>query len=157
MITGAGSGIGRATALLLGRNGAKLHLADIDGARAEAVAGEVRAAGGEASAHTLDVSDAQAVDALAETVFAAEGGVDVLHNNAGIGHGANIEATTFEDWERVITREPPGRRLRRAGVRAADAAPGQARRRSSTRRRGPGSWRSRRWRPTAPRSSGSSG
>ncbi len=103
VITGAGSGIGRATALLLGSRGAKLHIADIDGAHAEAVAGEVRAAGGEASAHTLDVSDARAVDAFAEAVFAAEGGVDVLHNNAGIGHGGNIEATTFEDWERVIT------------------------------------------------------
>jgi NAD(P)-dependent dehydrogenase (short-subunit alcohol dehydrogenase family) len=102
VITGAASGIGRATALLLGRNGAKLHLADIDGARVETVAGEVRAAGGEASAHALDVSDAQALEALAGTVFAGEGAVDVLHNNAGIGHGANIEATTYEDWERVI-------------------------------------------------------
>lgn len=100
--TGAGSGIGRASARLLARHGARMHLADLDRESVERVAREIEAAGGSASAHALDVSDPAAVEALAETVFAAEGHVDVLHNNAGIGHGGNIEATTVQDWQRVI-------------------------------------------------------
>ena len=55
-----------------------------------------------AAAHALDVSDAGAVEAFAAAVFASDGHVDILHNNAGIGHGGNIEATTIEDWQRVI-------------------------------------------------------
>jgi NAD(P)-dependent dehydrogenase (short-subunit alcohol dehydrogenase family) len=102
VVTGAGSGIGRATALLLARNGAKVHVADIDEERAWNVASEIEDAGGVAQPHALDVSDARAVDAFAEAVFAADGHVDILHNNAGIGHGGDIEATTIEDWERVI-------------------------------------------------------
>jgi NAD(P)-dependent dehydrogenase (short-subunit alcohol dehydrogenase family) len=102
VVTGAGSGIGRSTALLLARNGAKVHVADIDAERAQKVAGEIEAAGGTASAHALDVSDPEAVEAFAAEVFAADGGVDILHNNAGVGHGGGIEATTVEDWQRII-------------------------------------------------------
>jgi NAD(P)-dependent dehydrogenase (short-subunit alcohol dehydrogenase family) len=102
VITGAGSGIGRATARLLARHGAKVHLADLNEEAALAVAREITAGGASAVAHTLDVSQPEAVEALAETVFQTEGAVDILHNNAGIGHGGNIEATTFEDWQRVI-------------------------------------------------------
>ena len=102
VITGAGSGIGRSTALLLARHGARVHVADIDGSAAEAVAAEVGRAAGIALPHTVDVADAGALEALAESVFAVDGHVDILHNNAGIGHGANIEATTIEDWQRVI-------------------------------------------------------
>src|SRR5205823_7469757 len=65
VITGAGSGIGRSTAMLLARNGAKVHVADIDAERARKVAREIEAAGGSASAHALDVSDPAAVEALA--------------------------------------------------------------------------------------------
>ena len=102
VVTGAGSGIGRSTALLLARRGAKVHVADIDAARASEVAGEIKTAGGNATAHALDVSDPESVEAFAADVFASEGGVDILHNNAGIGHGGDIEATTIEDWQRVI-------------------------------------------------------
>lgn len=102
VVTGAGSGIGRSSALLLARHGAKVHVADINGESAEAVAGEIEAAGGSATAHTLDVSDPDAVEAFAAAIYEAEGGVDILHNNAGIGHGGNIESTTVEDWQRVI-------------------------------------------------------
>ena len=102
VITGAGSGIGRATARLLARHGAKVHLADLNEEAALAVAREITAGGAGAVAHTLDVSQPEAVEALAEAVFQTEGAVDILHNNAGIGHGGNIEATTFEDWQRVI-------------------------------------------------------
>src|SRR5579859_5863910 len=102
VVTGGGSGIGRSTALLLARNGAKVHVADIDEERAWKVASEIQSGGGAAQAHSLDVSDAAAVDSFAAEVFAADGGVDILHNNAGIGHGGPIEATTIEDWQRVI-------------------------------------------------------
>ena len=72
VITGAASGIGRATALLLGSKGARLHLADLDGDGVEAVAAEVRTGGGQAAAHVLSTSpDAQAVEAFAEQVFAS--------------------------------------------------------------------------------------
>lgn len=103
VITGAGSGIGRSSAQLMARHGARVHVADLDGVAAEIVAAEIGATGGGAVAHTLDVADPVAVEALAEAVFSAEGGVDILHNNAGIGHAGNIEATTIDDWQRVIT------------------------------------------------------
>jgi len=102
VVTGGGSGIGRATAMLLARHGARVHVADLRADAAEEVAGAIEAAGGSAAAHALDVSDPDAVEALAEAVFAAEGHVDILHNNAGIGHGGNVEATTIDDWQRVI-------------------------------------------------------
>jgi NAD(P)-dependent dehydrogenase (short-subunit alcohol dehydrogenase family) len=98
VVTGAGSGIGRATARRFSRLGARVHVADIDGDSAQAVADEL----GDAVAHTVDCSEPRAVEAFAEQVFADGRGVDVLHNNAGIGHAGDIDQTTMEDWERVI-------------------------------------------------------
>jgi NAD(P)-dependent dehydrogenase (short-subunit alcohol dehydrogenase family) len=102
VVTGAGSGIGRSSALLFAKLGAKVHVADLDAASAERVVGEIEARGESARAHTVDVTDPAAVDDLAARVFAEDGRVDVLHSNAGIGHAANIEQTTVEDWQRVI-------------------------------------------------------
>jgi NAD(P)-dependent dehydrogenase (short-subunit alcohol dehydrogenase family) len=102
VVTGGGSGIGRATVLLLAHHGAVVHVADLNAESAGKVVREIEAAGGTATAHALDVSDPDAVEAFAEKIFAAEGHVDVLHNNAGIGFGGNIESTTIEDWQRVI-------------------------------------------------------
>lgn len=102
VVTGGGSGIGRATALLFARHGAKLHVADIDERWSEGVRGEIEAAGGRATAHRVDCSDPAQVEALAERVFAEDACVDVLHLNAGIGHAGNVEETTLEDWQRVI-------------------------------------------------------
>ena len=99
VITGAGSGIGAATAGLLARHGAKVHVADINADAAAAVAREI---GGGATDHLIDVSRPEEVEALAKAVYDDDGRVDILHNNAGIGHGADIETTTVEDWQRVI-------------------------------------------------------
>jgi NAD(P)-dependent dehydrogenase (short-subunit alcohol dehydrogenase family) len=101
VVTGAGSGIGRSSAQLFARLGAKVHVVDINGEAAQTVASQIRppAVG---VAHTVDVTDPAAVDAFAQRVFDEDGRVDVLHNNAGIGHAANIEQTTIEDWQRVI-------------------------------------------------------
>jgi len=68
VVTGAGSGIGRALALLLARRGAFVHVADLDAGRAQAVTHQILDCGGQAVTHTVDVSDAAAVDALAEQV-----------------------------------------------------------------------------------------
>src|SRR3712207_1885312 len=102
VLTGAGPGIRPSTARLLARHGARLHVADIDGDSVEATRADIERAGGSAAAHVVDCSDPEAVEAFAERVFDAEGRVDVLHNNAGIGHGGDLEATTMDDWQRVI-------------------------------------------------------
>jgi NAD(P)-dependent dehydrogenase (short-subunit alcohol dehydrogenase family) len=102
VVTGAGSGIGRSTAVLLGRMGVAVHAADLDGQRAEAVASQIEAANGRAAAHAVDVSEPAAVEALADEVFAAEGAVDILHNNAGIGHAGPVDEITLEEWQRVL-------------------------------------------------------
>lgn len=102
VVTGAGSGIGRSMALALGRRGAKVHAADINGAAAIATAGAVEQLGAEATGHTLDVTDADTVQQLAETIYKTDGRVDILHNNAGIGHAGPVADTPLEDWQRVI-------------------------------------------------------
>jgi NAD(P)-dependent dehydrogenase (short-subunit alcohol dehydrogenase family) len=102
VVTGGGSGIGRATARLLARHGARVHVADLSLPAAEETVAAIRAAGGDGVAHEVDVSDPAAVEALAAAVFESDKRVDILHNNAGIGHGGDLEATTVEDWQRVI-------------------------------------------------------
>jgi 2-keto-3-deoxy-L-fuconate dehydrogenase len=119
VITGAGSGIGSATARLLAARGAEVHLADLHADAAEAAARQIRQAGGTAETHTVDVADPAAVEGLAKAVYDADGRVDILHNNAGIAHTGNIEATTRAGGIRCLQcprrqgssgRSPRGRR-----------------------------------------------
>jgi NAD(P)-dependent dehydrogenase (short-subunit alcohol dehydrogenase family) len=103
LITGAASGIGRATALAAARKGAVLLLTDLDAERLEDVAGDVRAAGGEvALAATADVSHYEAITALAARVHESLGNVDVVLNVAGISTWGAVEDLTHEDWRAQI-------------------------------------------------------
>jgi len=82
-LTGAGSGIGRAGALALAREGAHVTVTDLDGARAKVVAAEIRTLGGQAEAMALDAGDDAAVTAAIDLV-AGRGRLDILHSHAGI-------------------------------------------------------------------------
>ena len=102
VITGAGSGIGRATALAFAREGAKLHLTDINAERIEAVGREIQALGAEVKTYVIDSSDRPAMEKFASDVYAASGRVDIRHNNAGIGVAAPFESIPLDLWEKII-------------------------------------------------------
>ena len=99
IITGAGSGIGRASALLFGAEGGLVVAADLDELSARETA---EAVAGEAVAHRLDVADEKETLELAAQVVERFGKIDVLFNNAGISGVGDIEETTFEQWEQVM-------------------------------------------------------
>ncbi len=103
IVTGAASGMGRATAHLFADEGARVVVVDLNAEGVEAVAAEIRAAGGEVLAFALDVSDAAAVaDAVAQ-VATTFGGIDILVNNAGISVPAPLQLDDFEErWDRTL-------------------------------------------------------
>ncbi|GBE64807.1 putative oxidoreductase EphD [Mycobacterium sp. MFM001] len=101
-VTGAGSGIGRATAFGFAREGAEVVVSDIDEAAVKDTAAEIAAAGGVAHAYLLDVADAEAVEAFAEQVCAEHGVPDVVVNNAGIGQAGRFLDTPAEQFDRVL-------------------------------------------------------
>jgi NAD(P)-dependent dehydrogenase (short-subunit alcohol dehydrogenase family) len=96
-ITGAGSGIGRAVALLLARQGAHVTIVDINEDQAGMVAGEIEAAGGKAAAGQADVSNQEEVAAL----FAGFPSLDILVNSAGVSHIGTAESTSEADFDRL--------------------------------------------------------
>jgi NAD(P)-dependent dehydrogenase (short-subunit alcohol dehydrogenase family) len=102
VVTGAASGIGRALALEFAAEGMRLVLADVAAERLSAVADEVRASGAPALAATTDVSDAAAVERLAEATVEEYGAVHVLCNNAGVWTAASQCETGLDDWQWVI-------------------------------------------------------
>lgn len=102
-VTGAASGIGRATAELLGRHGARLHLTDIDGARLAEVADSLRRSGAEVVlAEPADVADYEAVRVLADEVTATSGPMDAVLNVAGIAIWGTISAMEHEQWRQLV-------------------------------------------------------
>ncbi|HEY7648283.1 MAG TPA: glucose 1-dehydrogenase [Methylomirabilota bacterium] len=102
LVTGAGHGIGRATALALARAGAHVALADIDEAAAGKVAAEVSAAGRRTLAVRTDVGDLASIDRMARQVTDTFGRIDILVNNAGVTRRAYIMDLTEDDWERIM-------------------------------------------------------
>jgi len=101
-VTGAGSGIGRATALAFACEGAEVVISDIDEAGVKDTAAQIAARGGIAHAYTLDVSDADAVEQFAERVTAEHGVPDIVVNNAGVGHAGLFLDTPREEFDRVL-------------------------------------------------------
>ncbi|PZS19750.1 MAG: short chain dehydrogenase [Pseudonocardiales bacterium] len=102
VITGGGRGIGRACALEFARHGADVIIADVDDAAAKQTVTLVRAAGVEAAAYHLDVSDAEGWERFAMRVRDDHGVPDVIVNNAGIGMAGPFLGTTVADWEQII-------------------------------------------------------
>lgn len=102
LITGAGSGIGRATAVLFGHEGARLVLMDLHEAAAEEAAASLRAAGAQAVAVSGDVSESEDAKAAVGAAIQTFGRLDILHNNAAIDLRHRLHETDEEAWERSI-------------------------------------------------------
>jgi NAD(P)-dependent dehydrogenase (short-subunit alcohol dehydrogenase family) len=101
-VTGAASGIGRATALVAARRGADLYLTDIDAAGLERAAAEIGGAGKVSHFKAIDIRDHDAVVALAEEIHAAHGNMDVVMNVAGVSTWGTIEKLRHSDWQQMI-------------------------------------------------------
>jgi NAD(P)-dependent dehydrogenase (short-subunit alcohol dehydrogenase family) len=102
VVTGAGSGIGRATALRLAENGARLAITDINREELAATAEQIDAAGGEVVCAAGDIVDPSTIDSLAVTAMDAFGRIDVLDNNVGIQIVKPIDQYTIEDFDRLM-------------------------------------------------------
>ena len=145
LVTGGSRGIGRAVALRLAAEGASVAVNYVAGAaEAEAVADEVRSAGGAAAALQGSVADAAQADALVAAAIEALGGLDVLVNNAGVTRDALLPRLSEEDWDAVLDtnlkgaflctkaavrpmlRQRSGRIINMTSVVALTGNPGQA-------------------------------
>ncbi len=102
IVTGAGQGIGEATALKFAREGAVVIVCDVKQAQVDAVAQACRDAGAQADGYVMDVTDRARVDAVVAEVIATRGRIDVLVNNAGITQDARLQKMTLEQFDRVI-------------------------------------------------------
>ena len=102
VVTGAASGIGRATAAVLAGEGMRVVVADIDAAGLQVVADDLRQAGHEVLAVPTDVSSPAAIEALRDAALDAYGAVHVVHNNAGVVASGLIEEISLDLWKWVL-------------------------------------------------------
>lgn len=102
LITGASSGIGRATALAFAKAGIDIALVSRQKDRLEAVATEARNFGVDAQAFPLDLAKVEQVHAQIDSIVAAFGPVNILVNNAGMGYTGDLIETSLADWQKVI-------------------------------------------------------
>ncbi|MBC8986214.1 SDR family oxidoreductase [Pedobacter sp. N36a] len=98
IITGGGSGIGKAISMLFAKQGANVHIIELNAAAAEQAVAEIQASGGTADAYGCDVSNQEAV----LEVFQKIGAIDILVNNAGIAHIGKADTTSEEDFTKVF-------------------------------------------------------
>jgi NAD(P)-dependent dehydrogenase (short-subunit alcohol dehydrogenase family) len=109
VITGGGSGIGRATAPAFAKKGAKVVIGDVDVEGAENIVATINKAGGEADFLQVDVSKSADVQAMAARAGGKYGGSDYAFNNAGlVGSVAGVVETSEEDWNRVVATNLTG-------------------------------------------------
>ena len=102
VITGGGQGIGRAVALVLASEGARVAIADVEPDRAEATAAELRAQGHGATGYAVDVVDLASVTAMTDAVLAEWGRIDILAAVAGIYPASPIAELSGDEWDRVM-------------------------------------------------------
>lgn len=103
VITGAGSGIGKAIAELFGKQGASVYVLDLNQDGANAVAQEIRKEGGVAFAHSCNVSDQRQTVEVIDRIAAEARTIDILVNSAGIAHIGKLESTSEADFERIFS------------------------------------------------------
>ncbi len=125
IVTGAASGIGRSTALLFAREGAKVAVCDIDAEGAEEVASEIRKSRREGMALALDVTDEKAWASCIEKVQSVWGRLDILVNSAGIADEAPLTRLTTAQWRRVLSVNLEGTFLGIASAMRAMKATGR--------------------------------
>ncbi len=102
IVTGGGSGIGRAISILFAKQGAAVHILDFDSNGANKVVEEIKASGGTATAHQCDVSNQQQVTDIIKAIAAASGSIQLLINNAGVAHVGTVETTSEDDFNRLF-------------------------------------------------------
>lgn len=102
LVTGAASGIGKATALAFGRRGADLVICDVDESGLKATESALQGLGRQVLARRVDVSDREAMRSFAEETGAQVGPLDIVMNNAGVGLGASFLDTSLEDWDWIL-------------------------------------------------------
>jgi NAD(P)-dependent dehydrogenase (short-subunit alcohol dehydrogenase family) len=126
-VTGASSGIGQCVAELFARQGAHVHLLDVDAVAGENVAAAIRAEGHAATFRRCDVASAREVNATFDGLFADSGRLDILVNNAGISHIGTVETTTEEELDRIYSINVKGVfHCLKAGVEKMKLGPGGA-------------------------------
>lgn len=102
IVTGGGSGIGRAIALLFAKQGAEVNILDFDEAGATSVVNEIKGNKGNGDAVKCDVSNQQQVKDIIENIAGKNKAIDILVNNAGVAHIGNAESTSEDDFTRIF-------------------------------------------------------